>query len=369
MLDTGRWVVPQVGGVPYLSKPPLINWLVAAAFRLSGTHSEWAARAPSALAVLGAGADHGWHPGCVLHARRSLTGRDFHADQHRPDGKGPAGRDRGALREPLRLRALPLARRVAARCGGGRAPLLAGLDAPLAHPRFWSPDQRPAPPALFLRGRYRHPRLRGSLARPVEPGASVRRCPHVGDFRRLGRALSSANGRSRRGRRLVGAVPGTAGSQRNLQPPELAAQHPARFSQLPALDRPAAARVAAFTSPCCLGHGGRCPRPRRSARLALGGGWMFPGRQPRPRRPTPLYAAAARAGQPHAGAGAHPGSARKKCRVLSAAARLAAAYLEPGGDGLPRAGDDRRARGRLSAWAGLPAALGEWCSPFCSSVF
>ena len=52
MLDTGRWIVPQVGGVPYLSKPPLINWLVAAAFRASGTRSEWAARAPSALAVL-----------------------------------------------------------------------------------------------------------------------------------------------------------------------------------------------------------------------------------------------------------------------------------------------------------------------------
>lgn len=52
MLDTGRWIVPQVGGVPYLSKPPLINWLVAAAFRLSGAHSEWAARAPSALAAL-----------------------------------------------------------------------------------------------------------------------------------------------------------------------------------------------------------------------------------------------------------------------------------------------------------------------------
>ena len=52
MLDTGRWVVPQVGGLPYLSKPPLINWLVAAAFRVTGTRSEWAARAPSALATL-----------------------------------------------------------------------------------------------------------------------------------------------------------------------------------------------------------------------------------------------------------------------------------------------------------------------------
>ena len=57
MLDTGRWVVPQIGGVDYLSKPPLVNWLAAASFRtcelLGGdARSEWAARAPSVLVVL-----------------------------------------------------------------------------------------------------------------------------------------------------------------------------------------------------------------------------------------------------------------------------------------------------------------------------
>ena len=52
MLETGKWIVPSVGGVPYLSKPPLINWLAAGSFRLAGNRSEWAARAPSALAVL-----------------------------------------------------------------------------------------------------------------------------------------------------------------------------------------------------------------------------------------------------------------------------------------------------------------------------
>ena len=55
MLETGRWIVPSVGGVPYLSKPPLINWLAAVSFRLAGNRSEWAARAPSALAVLALG--------------------------------------------------------------------------------------------------------------------------------------------------------------------------------------------------------------------------------------------------------------------------------------------------------------------------
>ena len=52
MLEPGRWIVPSVGGVPYLSKPPLINWLAAGSFRLAGNRSEWAARAPSAVAVL-----------------------------------------------------------------------------------------------------------------------------------------------------------------------------------------------------------------------------------------------------------------------------------------------------------------------------
>ena len=81
MLETGRWIVPQIGGVPYLSKPPLINWLAAAAFRVAGdTHSEWAARAPSALAVLAlgtctVGALSGWlgPGGALLAAVFTLT--------------------------------------------------------------------------------------------------------------------------------------------------------------------------------------------------------------------------------------------------------------------------------------------------------
>ena len=60
MLDTGDWLVPQVGGVPYFSKPPLINWLVAGAFKLTGTRGEWAARLPSVLAVLALGLAAVW---------------------------------------------------------------------------------------------------------------------------------------------------------------------------------------------------------------------------------------------------------------------------------------------------------------------
>jgi 4-amino-4-deoxy-L-arabinose transferase-like glycosyltransferase len=52
MLETGNYIVPQVGSNPYYRKPPLINWLVAASFKVFGVRNEWTARLPSALAVL-----------------------------------------------------------------------------------------------------------------------------------------------------------------------------------------------------------------------------------------------------------------------------------------------------------------------------
>ena len=52
MLDTGDYIVPQVGSNPYYRKPPLVNWLVAASFKLFGVRNEWTARLPSALSVL-----------------------------------------------------------------------------------------------------------------------------------------------------------------------------------------------------------------------------------------------------------------------------------------------------------------------------
>ncbi len=36
MLQTGNYLVPQVGGETYFRKPPLINWLVAASFKIFG---------------------------------------------------------------------------------------------------------------------------------------------------------------------------------------------------------------------------------------------------------------------------------------------------------------------------------------------
>ena len=52
MLETGNYIVPQVGSEPYLRKPPLVNWLVAASFSFTRHKSEWTARLPSVLCVL-----------------------------------------------------------------------------------------------------------------------------------------------------------------------------------------------------------------------------------------------------------------------------------------------------------------------------
>lgn len=48
MLRTGDYVVPQLGGFPYLEKPPLLYWLTAGSFALFG-RSEFAGRLPVLL--------------------------------------------------------------------------------------------------------------------------------------------------------------------------------------------------------------------------------------------------------------------------------------------------------------------------------
>lgn len=53
MLQTGDWLIPHYLGQPWIAKPPLLYWCVAAAFALFGVHA-WAARLVSVLAMLGA---------------------------------------------------------------------------------------------------------------------------------------------------------------------------------------------------------------------------------------------------------------------------------------------------------------------------
>lgn len=55
MLESGNWLVPYVGGEPFLRKPPLVNWAIAVSFKITGVRNEWTARLPSALCVLALG--------------------------------------------------------------------------------------------------------------------------------------------------------------------------------------------------------------------------------------------------------------------------------------------------------------------------
>lgn len=53
ILASGDWSAPTIGGAPWLEKPPLPFWLVAAAGAVAGRVSPLAARLPSALAAIG----------------------------------------------------------------------------------------------------------------------------------------------------------------------------------------------------------------------------------------------------------------------------------------------------------------------------
>jgi len=52
MLASGDWILPRLGGQPFLEKPPLYWWVQAAGYRLLGA-SDWTARLPSALFAVG----------------------------------------------------------------------------------------------------------------------------------------------------------------------------------------------------------------------------------------------------------------------------------------------------------------------------
>lgn|GEM_PF-298717 len=51
MAAGGDWIVPYVGGEPFLRKPPLVQWCIACSLKIFG-HSAWAARLPSVLSIL-----------------------------------------------------------------------------------------------------------------------------------------------------------------------------------------------------------------------------------------------------------------------------------------------------------------------------
>lgn len=49
MIERNDWVIPTVEGEIYLNKPPLFNWLLAAAFKLTGQITEATARSVSVI--------------------------------------------------------------------------------------------------------------------------------------------------------------------------------------------------------------------------------------------------------------------------------------------------------------------------------
>lgn len=53
MLWSGNFIVPTLHADAYLNKPPLFNWLLALSFTLHGGASEWAARLPTVISLLG----------------------------------------------------------------------------------------------------------------------------------------------------------------------------------------------------------------------------------------------------------------------------------------------------------------------------
>ena len=53
MLWSGNYVAPTMHGDAYFNKPPLWNWVLALSFTLHGGASEWAARLPTVLGLLG----------------------------------------------------------------------------------------------------------------------------------------------------------------------------------------------------------------------------------------------------------------------------------------------------------------------------
>jgi len=53
ILSDGEWIVPRYASGFWLDKPPLLNWVTAGVFAVTGGFSEWAARLPAALSAIG----------------------------------------------------------------------------------------------------------------------------------------------------------------------------------------------------------------------------------------------------------------------------------------------------------------------------
>ena len=162
MLDTGNYLVPQVGSEPYYRKPPLVNWLVAASFKITGARNEWTARLPSVLCVLAVALAF------ITVARRSLG----------PNGSliaaliwlanfGTIEKGRLIEIEALYVSLFAAGLHFLAQLVAAAAIKLAHVDGALDFSRAWAPREGPAAFALFLRRRGGRALSRGRVAEAV----------------------------------------------------------------------------------------------------------------------------------------------------------------------------------------------------------
>jgi 4-amino-4-deoxy-L-arabinose transferase-like glycosyltransferase len=52
MLFRGNWLVPTINGEYYFLKPPVFNWILAIAYQVTGSHSEFITRIPTVISLL-----------------------------------------------------------------------------------------------------------------------------------------------------------------------------------------------------------------------------------------------------------------------------------------------------------------------------
>ena len=149
MLETGNYVVPQIGSEPYLRKPPLVNWLVAGSFKSFGVRNEWTARLPSVLCVLAVALAFVSIARRALGTKRFARRRHALADQFRSARKRPDDRDRSALCL-AHCPCVHLLAELVERTGA-----LARLDGAVDFPRARPAGQGTASSGLLLCGRRR----------------------------------------------------------------------------------------------------------------------------------------------------------------------------------------------------------------------
>jgi hypothetical protein len=194
MLHTGNYIVPEVGGNPYFRKPPLVNWLVAASFRIFGVRNEWTARLPSAVLVLAVAVAF------VTVARTTLR---------------PGGSIVAALIWMTNIGMIEK----------GRLIEIEALYISLS--RAWAPGERSNPSHIFLRHRVCRGLAYERVAASYSPGAFRRASDHAGDLRGVGDSVLAYHDDTRGGSEVVKSIHGQAPRLR-FQVRQLDSKYPAR---------------------------------------------------------------------------------------------------------------------------------------------